>query len=146
MLRGFKDFLLRGNVIDLAVAVVIGAAFTGIVNALVKDLITPMIGALGGQPDFSRLSFTIHRSRFLYGDFINNVINFLIAAAAIYFLVVLPIKRMSTLRQQAGRGNQAAAQTTVPTEELITLRQIRDALLADRAHVSPGPAAPQQPG
>lgn len=146
MLRGFKDFLLRGNVIDLAVAVVIGAAFTGIVNALVKDLITPMIGALGGQPDFSRLSFTIHRSRFLYGDFINNVINFVIAAAAIYFFVVLPIKRMSTLRQQAGPGNQAAAQTTVPTEELITLRQIRDALLADRAHVSPGPAGPQQPG
>lgn len=146
MHRGFKDFLLRGNVIDLAVAVVIGAAFTGIVNALVKDLITPMIAALGGQPDFSRLYFTIHRSRFLYGDLINNVINFLFAAAAIYFFVVVPIKRMTTLRQRVGTGNPSTTQTTVPTEELITLREIRDALLADRAHPSPAAAGPQKPG
>lgn len=91
MLKGFRDFILRGNVIDLAVAVVIGGAFGSIVTALVKDLITPLIGAIGGTPDFSGLVFTINNSQFRIGEFFNAVISFLIIAAVIYFLVVLPM-------------------------------------------------------
>jgi large conductance mechanosensitive channel len=91
MLRGFRDFILRGNVIDLAVAVVIGGAFGTIVTALVKDLITPLIAAIGGKPDFSNLFFTINGSKFMIGDFINALISFLIMAAVIYFLIVLPM-------------------------------------------------------
>src|ERR1700757_4509938 len=90
MLRGFKAFLLRGNVVELAIAVVVGVAFGAVITALVKDLITPLIAAIGGKPDFSGLYFTINNSKFLYGDFINGVIAFLIIAAVIYFLVVLP--------------------------------------------------------
>ena len=90
-MKGFRDFILRGNLVDLAVAVVIGTAFGVIVAALVKDLITPLIAAIGGKPDFSNLSFTINKSRFLYGDFINALITFLIIAAVVYFLVVKPV-------------------------------------------------------
>jgi large conductance mechanosensitive channel len=89
-MRGFKAFLLRGNVVDLAVAVVIGVAFGAIIAAFVKDLVTPLIAAIGGKPDFSALYFTINNSKFLYGDFINVFLAFLIIAAVIYFLVVMP--------------------------------------------------------
>lgn len=92
MLKGFKDFLFRGNVIDLAVAVVIGAAFGGVVTALVKDLLTPLIAAIVGKPDFSALTFTVNGSKFLYGEFINAVVSFVLVGAAIYFFVVLPMK------------------------------------------------------
>ena len=92
-LADFKKFILRGNVVDLAVAVVIGGAFGTIVTALVKDLITPLIAAIGGQPDFGGLIFTIHGSRFMYGDFINAIISFLIIAAVIFFFVVQPINK-----------------------------------------------------
>jgi large conductance mechanosensitive channel len=91
MLKGFRQFLLRGNVIDLAVAVVIGGAFGAVVTALVKDLITPLIAAIGGKPDFSAIQFTINGSKFLIGDFINSVISFLMVGAAIYFFVVTPV-------------------------------------------------------
>src|SRR2546426_9409062 len=91
MTSGFRQFILRGNVIDLAVAVVIGAAFGAVVTALVKDLITPLIGALGGKPDFSNLSFTMNKSHFLYGDFINAFLTFVIIAAVVYFFVVKPV-------------------------------------------------------
>jgi large conductance mechanosensitive channel len=87
---GFKKFLLRGNLVDLAVAFVIGAAFAALVTGLVKDLITPLIAAIGGKPDFGGLSFTINNSKFLYGDFLNVLITFVIVAAVMYFLVVLP--------------------------------------------------------
>jgi large conductance mechanosensitive channel len=93
-MRGFKAFLLRGNVVDLAIAVVIGVAFTTVVTAFVKDLVTPLIAALGGKPDFASLYFTINSSKFLYGDFINFVIAFLIIAAVVYFLVVVPYTAM----------------------------------------------------
>jgi large conductance mechanosensitive channel len=93
MLKDFRKFILRGNVVDLAVAVVIGAAFGAIVTALVKDLVTPLIAAIGGQPDFSGLSFEINNSKFLYGDFINAVISFLIIAAVIFFFVVQPLNK-----------------------------------------------------
>lgn len=90
-MREFRDFVLRGNVVDLAVAVVIGAAFGAVVTAFVADLITPLIAAIGGKPDFSALSFTINESEFRYGHFINAVIAFLIIAAAVFFFVVKPL-------------------------------------------------------
>ena len=93
-MRGFKAFLLRGNVVDLAIAVVIGVAFAAVVAAFVKDLVTPLIAGIGGQPDFSALYFTINKSKFLYGDFFNAIIAFLIIAAVIYFLVVVPYTAM----------------------------------------------------
>ena len=94
MLKGFRSFILRGNVVDLAVGLVIGAAFGAVVTALVKDIITPIIGAIGGTPDFSQLTFTINGSQFFYGDFINALLAFLIIAAAVYFIVVIPMNKM----------------------------------------------------
>jgi large conductance mechanosensitive channel len=91
MLKEFRQFILRGNLVDLAVAVVVGAAFTAVVNALVKDVVTPLIAAIGGQPDFDRLSFTINGSRFAYGDFLNELITFVIVAAVMFFLVIKPV-------------------------------------------------------
>jgi large conductance mechanosensitive channel len=89
-MKGFKAFLLRGNVVELAVAVVIAVAFGLVIAAFVKDLVTPLIAALFGKPDFGALTFTINNSKFLYGDFINAVVSFLIVAAVIYFFVVVP--------------------------------------------------------
>ncbi len=94
MLKGFRDFILRGNVVDLAVGIVIGAAFSAVVQGLVKDLITPLIGAVAQVPNFSNLVFTINGSQFMYGDFINLLVAFLIDAAAIYFFVVLPVNKL----------------------------------------------------
>lgn len=94
MLKGFKQFLLRGNVVDLAIAVVIGLAFGVMITALVKDLLTPLIAAIVGKPDFSTLTFTINNSRFLYGDFINAVIAFVLISAAVYFFVVVPVNAL----------------------------------------------------
>lgn len=101
VLGEFKDFILRGNVIDLAIAVVIGAAFGVVVNALVKDLLTPVVAAIFGKPDFGALSFTINKSRFAYGDFINAVIAFLAIAAAVFFVVVKPINVLTERRKRA---------------------------------------------
>lgn len=89
-MSGFKKFLMRGNVIDLAVAVVIGAAFTAVVSSFVSNLLTPLVSAFGGLPDFSSLRLTVGRSNFMYGDFINAVISFLLVALVLYFLVVKP--------------------------------------------------------
>ncbi len=96
MLKGFRDFILRGNVIDLAVAVVIGAAFGAIVTSLVENIITPIIGALGGQPDFSGLSLTLNGSQIRYGAFLNALISFLIIAAVIFFAVIKPMNAIMT--------------------------------------------------
>lgn len=93
-MKGFKQFLLRGNVVDMAVGIVIGAAFGSVVSGFVKDLLTPFIAAWIKQPDFSALTFTINGSKFLYGDFINALLSFLIVAAAIYFFVVTPVNAL----------------------------------------------------
>ncbi len=93
-MKGFKQFLLRGNLVDLAVAVVIGVAFTAVVTAVVKDLLTPLIAAVGGKPDFSRLVFTVGKSKFAYGDLINAVVSFLVIAAVVYFFVLAPVNRL----------------------------------------------------
>ena len=100
MLNDFKTFLLRGNVVDLAVAVIIGVAFGAVVTAFVEDLVTPLIAAIGGQPDFSALDFKINDSSFLYGDFINKVINFVVVAAVIFFFVVVPVNAL--MKRMAG--------------------------------------------
>jgi large conductance mechanosensitive channel len=112
MFKGFGAFIARGNVVDLAVAVVIGAAFTAVVTALVKDLITPLIAALVGKPDFSALHFTVNNSVFPYGDFINAVVSFLIVAAVIYYVVVAPIQKLTALRAPA--AETAPAITACP--------------------------------
>jgi large conductance mechanosensitive channel len=93
--KGFRDFISRGNLIELAVAVVIGTAFTAVVTAIVNDLITPLIGAIGGQPNFSALAFTVNKSTFHYGALIQALIAFLIIAAVVYYLVVMPMARIT---------------------------------------------------
>jgi large conductance mechanosensitive channel len=101
VLKEFRSFILRGNVVDLAIAVVIGAAFTALVNAFVKDLITPIIAALFGEPDFANLAFTINGARFAYGDFLNALLTFVLVAAAVFFFVVKPVNYlMARLRTE----------------------------------------------
>ncbi|MGI8863391.1 MAG: large conductance mechanosensitive channel protein MscL [Solirubrobacteraceae bacterium] len=99
MLRDFKTFLLRGNVVDLAVAVVVGAAFGAVITALVRDILTPIIGLIFGEHDFSALSFTINGSNFRYGDFLNYLISFLSIAAAVFFFVVQPVNALMARRK-----------------------------------------------
>jgi len=117
MLKGFRQFLMRGNVIDLAVAVVVGAAFGAVVTALVKDLITPLIAAIGGKPDFSAIVFTVNGSKFLIGDFINAVISFVMIGAAIYFFVVAP---MNALVARMNRGAAPPDPTTKKCTECLS--------------------------
>jgi len=123
MLKEFRDFLLRGNVVDLAVAVVIGAAFAALVNSLVSDILTPIIGAIIGKPDFSNLSFTIHGSQFNYGNFLNALIAFVSVAAAVFFFVVKP---MNTLNRMRGASSEEVA------NEIELLTEIRDELRSQR--------------
>jgi large conductance mechanosensitive channel len=137
-LGGFKKFILRGNVVDLAVGIVIGAAFTGVVQALVKDIITPLIGMAGGIPDFSSWAITVGRSQLLIGDFLNTLISFLLIAAVVYFLVVLPVTKLmdkyrsepqpaptkecpeclSKIPQAARRCSHCTVQIEAPSEEV----------------------------
>jgi large conductance mechanosensitive channel len=107
---GFRKFLFRGNLIDLAVAVVIGLAFNTVVQALIADIITPLIAAIGGKPNFSTLTFTINKSHFLYGTFINAVLAFVIIALAIYYIVVGPANRITALATR----NKAATDRDCP--------------------------------
>jgi len=102
MLKDFREFILRGNVVDLAVAVVVGAAFGAVVDALVADIITPIIAAIGGKPDFGALHFTVNSSTFQYGHFINAIISFLVIAAAVFFVVVVPMNKLIALRKKEG--------------------------------------------
>jgi large conductance mechanosensitive channel len=130
MLKEFREFLLRGNVVDLAVAVVIGAAFGAIVTSLVEDLLTPLLAAIGGQPDFSGLTFTINGSVFRYGQFLNALISFVIIGAAVFFAVVKPLNALMA-RRKAGLEPEPDA---VP-EDVVLLGEIRD-LLKERPHAS----------
>ncbi|MBV8552088.1 MAG: large conductance mechanosensitive channel protein MscL [Acidobacteriaceae bacterium] len=116
-MKGFKQFLLRGNVIDLAVAVVMGAAFGAVVTALVKDLLTPLIAAIVGKPDFSNIQFTIHNSKFMIGDFVNAAISFLLIGTAVYFFIVLPI---NTLMARLKRGEAPPDPTTKQCPECLS--------------------------
>ena len=130
MLKGFKDFIMRGNVIDLAVAVVIGAAFKAVVDAFVANIITPLIAAIAGKSDFSSLYFTWHKSQFKYGAFINTIVSFVLVAAAIYFFVVLPL---NTLAERRARKVEAGVADDEPRpEDILLLEQIRDLLKAQQ--------------
>lgn len=117
MLKGFRDFVLRGNVLDLAVAVVIGSAFGAVVTAFVQDLLTPLIGAVFGAPDFSAISFTINESIFAVGHFINAVISFTLVAAAMYFLVVAPA---NAIVERINRAEETPDPTTRKCPECLS--------------------------
>jgi large conductance mechanosensitive channel len=123
VLKGFRDYILRGNVLDLAVAVVIGVAFAAVVTAFVADILTPFIAAIGGKPDFANLSFTINNSRFAYGHFLNAVISFLFIAASIYFFVITPVNALIERRK---RGEEPEVAAT--PEDIALLEEIRDIL------------------
>ena len=127
MLRGFRDFLMRGNVVDLAVAVIIGAAFGGVVSAFADDFVGGLIGAIGGSPDFGAAGVTVNGSKIVYGSTITALINFLIVAAVIYFLVVSPMQRI-----QARMRGDADVDTPAPTDEAKLLTEIRDLMAAER--------------
>jgi large conductance mechanosensitive channel len=117
MFKGFREFILRGNVIDLAVAVIIGAAFGAVVTALVKDLLTPLIAAVAGKPDFSGIVVTVNGSKLLVGDFLNALLSFLLIAAAVYFFFVTPI---NALMARIRRGEVAADPTTRKCAECLS--------------------------
>jgi large conductance mechanosensitive channel len=105
---GFRKFLFRGNLVDLAVAVVIGTAFAALVQALVKDIFTPLIAAAGGKPNFGSLYFTVNNSRFAYGDFINAIVAFLVIALVVYFIVVAPVTRLTALAERHKAATERA--------------------------------------
>jgi large conductance mechanosensitive channel len=115
-MKDFKEFLLRGNLVDLAVGVVIGIAFAAVISALVADLITPLIAAIGGKPDFGSLSFTINGSHFLYGHFINALISFVVIAAVVFFLVIKPVNALMAHR----RTEPPVAAETRPCPECLS--------------------------
>ena len=117
MLKGFRQFIMRGNVLDLAVAVVVGGAFGAVVTALVKDLITPLIAAVVGKPDFSAIVFTVNGSKFLIGDFINAIVSFLLISAAIYFFVIVPV---NALMARINRGEAPPDPTTKKCTECLS--------------------------
>lgn len=117
-MKGFKQFLLRGNVIDLAVAVVVGGAFGAVVEAFVKDLLTPLIAAIAGKPDFSAIALTVNGSKFLIGDFANALTAFVLVAGAIYFFVVLP---MNAVTARMRRGDVPPDPTTKPCPECLSV-------------------------
>ena len=127
VLAEFKEFILRGNVVDLAVAVVIGAAFGAVVTAFVKDILTPLIAAIFGKTDFSALTFTINKSKFLYGDLINAIISFLSIAAAIFFFVVKPLNYVQARRKKA-MSEGAEPEPETMSDEAVLLIEIRDLL------------------
>ena len=156
-LGGFRKFILRGNVVDLAVGIVIGAAFTGVVQALVRDFVTPLISLFGGAPDFSNYVWTVRDARFAVGDFVNALLSFLLVALIVYFLVVLPVNKLmerykpepepaptkacpectSKIPEAARRCPQCAAQLAPPSEEVAAAMRLAaapsGAELADEA-------------
>jgi large conductance mechanosensitive channel len=103
---GFRNFLFRGNVIELAVAVVIGVAFNAMVQSLIKGLITPLIAAVGGQPDFSNMAFTVHNSTFKYGTFINTVVAFVVMGAVVYYIIVVPAERIASIAESRHQATE----------------------------------------
>jgi large conductance mechanosensitive channel len=124
VIKGFKDFILRGNVMDLAVAVVVGAAFGAIITSLVDNIINPLIAAIFGQPDITGVgSFTINGANFSIGAVLQAILNFLFVAIAVYFVLVMPMNRLTQLRRSGEEEPPEA-----PSEEVLLLTQIRDLL------------------
>lgn len=128
MLKGFKDFVMRGNVVDLAVAVVIGAALGAVVTSIVDSIITPLLAALGGVEDVSGLwTFEVNEAIFSIGAVLGAVLNFLFIAAAVYFVIVMPMNRLAERRKKGVEPEPAA-----PSEDILLLQEIRDLLAARR--------------
>ena len=140
-MRGFRQFLFRGNLIDLAVAVVIGVAFNAVVQALIADIITPLIAAIAGKPNFGSLSFTVHKSHFLYGSFINAVLSFVIIAAVIYYLIVAPSTRITAI---ATRNKEATERDCPECLQSIPIKATR--CMYCTAEVPPAPGQPNPAG
>lgn len=115
-MKDFKEFLLRGNLVDIAVGIVVGVAFAAVITAFVGDLITPLIAAIGGKHDFSSLTFTVHNSRFLYGSFINALLAFVLVAAVMFWLVIKPVNRLMTM----SRTEAPVAKTTRECPECLS--------------------------
>ncbi|MEV0214064.1 large conductance mechanosensitive channel protein MscL [Micromonospora sp. NPDC050695] len=132
MLKGFKDFIMRGNVVDLAVGIVIGAAFTGVVTQLTKSFLEPLIKAIGGGTSLSAGTWTLNDQVFDWAAFINALITFLLTAAVLYFFVVFPMNKLAERRQRGEEPPPAA-----PSEEVKLLTEIRDALVS-AGHTTPG--------
>jgi large conductance mechanosensitive channel len=132
MLKGFKDFLLRGNVVDLAVAVIVGAAFGGVVSAFADDFIGGLIGVIGGTPNFDTAGIEIGDGKIIVGTTITALINFAIVAAVVYFVIVLPMKKMSE------RGKAGDTDSPAPSDETVVLTEIRDLLREQREQPGPG--------
>jgi large conductance mechanosensitive channel len=142
VLKGFREFVLRGNVIDLAVAVVLGAAFGAIVTALVENIINPLIAAMVGKPDITQVgNFTINGANFSIGAVLQAILNFLFVAAAIYFVLVLPMNKLMAMRKQ---GEEAPPEA--PSEDILLLTQIRDLLGGADTTVDGPPAGAPGPG
>lgn len=128
MLKGFKDFVMRGNVVDLAVAVVIGAALGAVVTSIVDSIITPLLAALGGVEDVSKLwTFEVNEAIFSIGAVLGAILNFLFIAAAVYFVIVMPMNRLAERRKKGVEPEPAA-----PSEDILLLQEIRDLLAARR--------------
>ncbi|WP_261561530.1 large conductance mechanosensitive channel protein MscL [Frankia tisae] len=142
-LGGFKQFLMRGNIVDLAVAVIIGTAFTAVVKALVDNLLTPLVAAIGGRPDFADLKFTINHSVFRYGLFLNAVVTFLFVASVVYFVVVLPLAKANELRR---RGHPVPESEPAISDETRLLTEIRDLLAGDGRRLPEQPSESTQAG
>jgi large conductance mechanosensitive channel len=132
----FKDFIFRGNVLDLAVAIVVGTAFVAVVNALVKDILTPIIAAIFGKPNFSSLNFTIHKSHFLFGDFLNAVITFATIAAALFFFVIKPVNYVMSRRARGLEEPESADRQCPECLSTIPKAALRCAFCT--AQVTPG--------
>jgi len=124
VLKEFKNFILKGNVVDMAVGVVIGVAFGSVITAVVKDLVTPLIGIFGGTPDFSALYFTVNGSKFMIGEFINSLLSFLTVAAVIYFAVVVPMNKIMK-KMEAGKSEDPTEKTCPECLSLIPIKAKR---------------------
>jgi large conductance mechanosensitive channel len=141
VLKGFKDFLMRGNVVDLAVAVVIGAAFSAIVTALVEGILTPLIAAIAGSPDITGVgNFAVNGAQFSVGRLLQAILNFVFVAAAVYLVIITPMNRLAAMRKQGEEPEPEA-----PSETVLLLTQIRDLLGGGDTTVA-GPAGTADPG
>lgn len=137
LVRDFRNFIMRGNVLDLAVAVIIGAAFNAVVQSLVKNVILRLVGATAGKPDFSSLYFTITKSQIAYGQFITDLLNFLIIAASVFLIV----RVFQTLQDRRRKGQLDPEDVPAPTDEAVLLAEIRDLLSAQAGRPVPPPPA-----
>jgi large conductance mechanosensitive channel len=138
LVKDFRNFIMRGNVLDLAVAVIIGAAFNAVVQSLVKNVILRLVGAIAGKPDFSSLFFTINKSQIAYGQFITDVLNFLIIAASVFLIV----RVFQTLQDRRRKGTLDPEDVPAPTDEAVLLAEIRDLLVVQSGRPVPPPPAP----